>query len=288
MPDSLGTALTGKDLIRRQTIEPSSEAGPQDLAPEAPAPEHMVSDLAAFLGARPDMPDRAEYLFFLTASIVFLLGMLALLGYIYLDPVRERLYRIVLDGERLRAIINGSGSWGPFLFIMVEALQVILMIWPVPMEIAGGFLFGLPLGLVYSVVGLALGSLVAFMLGRWLERRFVARMANPDTMKRIRRLMKREGILAALLLFLVPGIPKDFFCYFLGMSRMSLAFFLVAATLTRLPSTVLFTLQGAQVYKGHYGITLGLVALYLGVAFFLYRRREALYRWVARWHPEEE
>ena len=48
-------------------------------------------DLAAYPAARPDMADRGEYLFFLTASRVFLLGMLAFLGYIYLDPVRERL-----------------------------------------------------------------------------------------------------------------------------------------------------------------------------------------------------
>jgi uncharacterized membrane protein YdjX (TVP38/TMEM64 family) len=234
------------------------------------------------------MPDRAEYLFFLTVSIVFLLGMLVLLGYIYLDPLRERLYRLVLGGEWLRGFIHGAGPWGPLLFILIQAGQVVTMIWPVPLEIAGGYLFGFPVGLLYSVVGLALGSLAAFMLGRWLERRFVARLVGPDTMKRVRRLMKREGILAAFLLFLIPGVPKDFVCYVLGMSRMSLVFFLVAATLTRLPSTVLFTLEGAQVYKGHYGVTLGLVVFYLSLAVFLYRRREALYRWVGRWHAEED
>ena len=46
------------------------------------------------------MADRAEYLFFLTASSVFLLGILAFLGYIYLDPLRERLYRAAYNQER--------------------------------------------------------------------------------------------------------------------------------------------------------------------------------------------
>jgi uncharacterized membrane protein YdjX (TVP38/TMEM64 family) len=100
--------------------------------------------------------------------------------------------------------------------------------------------------------------------------------------------MKREGTLAAFLIFLIPGLPKDFVCYFLGMTRMSLAFFLVIATLARFPGTLLLTLEGAQVYKGHYGITLGLAALYIGLAFLLYRRREALYEWLRRWHPEED
>jgi uncharacterized membrane protein YdjX (TVP38/TMEM64 family) len=233
------------------------------------------------------MADRNEYLFFLTASIVFLLGMVALLGYIYLDPVRERLYQIILDRERIRAVMNGAGSWAPFLFILVQAVQVVLMIWPVPLEIAGGFLFGLSWGLLYSAVGLALGSMVAFLLGRWLERKLVTRL-RPETMQRFRRLIKREGTLAAFLIFLVPGIPKDFVCYFLGATRLSLPFFLVVSILLRLPSTLLFTLQGSEVYRGHYAVTLGLVILYLGLALILLRRREALYRWVSQWHLDEE
>jgi len=155
------------------------------------------------------------------------------------------------------------------------------------MEIAGGFLFGLPWGLLYSALGLALGSVVAFLLGRWLERKFITRL-HPENMRRIRRLIKREGTLAAFLIFLIPGFPKDFVCYFLGATRLSLAFFLVVSTLLRIPSTLLFTLQGAQVYKGHYGITLGLVALYLGLAFLLFRKREALYGWVGQWHLKED
>jgi uncharacterized membrane protein YdjX (TVP38/TMEM64 family) len=246
------------------------------------------SELAEYLGARPDMADRAEYLFFLTASIVFLLGMLAFLGYIYLDPLRERLYQAVLNKERIRAVIGRAGSWGPLLFIAVQAVQVILMVWPVPMEIAGGFLFGMPLGLLYSTLGLTLGSLLAFMLARWLEKRLVARIVSPDRLKRFRELMKREGSLTAFMIFLVPGIPKDFLCYVLGLTRMHLVFFLVATALVRLPGTLLLTLQGAEVYKGNYGFTLGLLALYLGLAYLLYRHRETLYHWVSRWHLEEE
>jgi uncharacterized membrane protein YdjX (TVP38/TMEM64 family) len=169
----------------------------------------------------------------------------------------------------------------------VQAVPVVLMIWPVPLEIAGGFLFGLSWGLLYSAVGLALGSMVAFLLGRWLERKLVTRL-RPETMQRFRRLIKREGTLAAFLIFLVPGIPKDFVCYFLGATRLSLPFFLVVSILLRLPSTLLFTLQGSEVYRGHYAVTLGLVILYLGLVLILLRRREALYRWVSQWHLDEE
>ena len=214
--------------------------------------------------------------------------MVAFLGYIYLNPIRVEFHQLVLERERIRTVIQAAGSWGPLLYIMAQALQVVTIFWPVPLEIAGGFLFGLPLGLLYSILGLALGSMLAFLLGRWLEKKFVARLVHPHTMKHLRNLMKREGSLTAFLLFLIPGIPKDFVCYFLGLTRMSLAFFMVGATVARLPGTVLLSMEGAQVYKGHYAVTLGLAALYIGLAFLLYRHREALYEWVDRWHPAED
>jgi uncharacterized membrane protein YdjX (TVP38/TMEM64 family) len=273
--------------FKEDNVEPPPAVDSPTMAAAAPGHRHHLSEMAELLGAHPDMADRAEYLFFFTATTVFILGGLLWLGYIYLDPVRERLYQLILDKERIRAVMNQAGSWGPVLFIVLQGLQVVTIFWPVPLEIAGGFLFGLPLGFVYSTLGLALGSMTAFLLGRWLERKLVTRLMHPKKMKTVRRLLSREGTLTAFLIFLIPGVPKDFVCYFMGLTRISLGFFLVAATLARLPGVLLFTLEGAEVYQGHYGVTLGLVTLYLGLAYYLYRHREALYRWVERWQPAE-
>jgi uncharacterized membrane protein YdjX (TVP38/TMEM64 family) len=267
-----------------QLMQPSYS--PESFLP--PERDNGLASLAVYLGARPDMPDRRAYLFFLAVSVLVSLGMLAYVGYIFLEPVRRHLYQAVLEPERLRAAVDYFGYWGPLFFIVMQAMQVILMIWPVPFELAGGFLFGLPWGLLYSILGLALGSMLAFLLGRWLEKRFLSRRVNPDTMRLFRRLMKREGTLVALLVFVLPGFPKDVFCYLFGLTRISLVFFLAATTLVRLPSTILFTFQGAQIYQGHYGITLVLLAVYLGLAFLLYRQRSAVYQWLSRWHLEEE
>ncbi len=269
-------------------MKPLNPTHSPETSTAAPETESFLSEMGAWLGARPGMADRAEYLFFLSASLIFLLGILALVGYIYLDPVRERLYEAVLSRDRLRAVIARTGSWGPLLFILVQAVQVILPFWSVPIEIAGGFLFGLPLGLLYSMAGRTLGALLAFMLARWLERRFVVRLVSADRLKRFRKLMKQGGSLAAFAYLLIPGIPKDFIYYLLGLTRMSVEFFLVASFFARLPSTLLFTLQGAEVYEGHFGLTLGLLALSIGLALLLFRHREGLIHWVSRWHPEEE
>ena len=65
--------------------------GPSLSPPRRP---RNLTGPAAYLGARPDVPGRADYLLFLTVSGIFLLGMLAFLRYSNLDPVRERLCHV--------------------------------------------------------------------------------------------------------------------------------------------------------------------------------------------------
>ena len=246
------------------------------------------NDLAALLGAAPDMPNRGEYFFFLAATVLMVMVISSFVGTLILPPIRQTLYLHILHPGKLSAAVQYCGICGPLLFILLVAVQVMLMIWPAPIEMAGGILFGLPLGLLYSILGLALGSALAFLTGRWLGKKVLSRVVSPDTMKIIRRLMRREGALAAFLVFLIPGLPKDVICYVFGMTSISLGFFVAASTLARLPGVLVSVLQGIQMFKGHYGVTWGLLALYVGLAFLLYRHRQAVYQWLRRWQGEED
>ena len=156
-----------------------------------------------------------------------------------------------------------------------------------PLEIAGGFLFGLPLGLAYSMIGLTTGAVLAFLLARWLERTYLSRIIDPGKLRRFRKLMRREGALAAFIIFMVPGVPKDFVSYVLGFTTLSLKFFVVAVAIFRLPSTFLLTLQGAAAAKGNYWLSVGLIGGNYVLAVLIYRYREYLYRWIKAWNLEE-
>jgi uncharacterized membrane protein YdjX (TVP38/TMEM64 family) len=251
-----------------------------------PVSESITAWVGGHLGAGAQMADRNEYLFFLTLSVLFLLGLLATVGYLLLGPLWARMYPILTNKDKVCGLLKTTGSWGPLIYILILALQVLVMIWPMPVEVAGGFLFGLPWGLLYSTAGLALGSTLAFLLGRGLERQFVVKVVPPEKLQRFRLFMKRQGTLAAFLIFLIPAVPKDAVCYVLGLTRMSLKFFVVAVIIARFPNTLLYTLEGAQAYKGNYLMTLGLLACYLGLAMLMYRHRERLYQWISRWHLE--
>lgn len=200
-----------------------------------------------------------------------------------------RYYDAITDKERIQQMLKTVGPLAPLIFIVVQTLQVVFA--PVPGEATGfigGFLFGVPLGMLYSTIGLTLGSTLAFLLGRWLEVHFVARVVSPETLKRFDFLMERQGALVAFFLFIFPGFPKDYLCFILGLSQMPLKLFLVLVTVGRLPGTFMLTLQGAKVYEGDYFISAILIAFCLLLGGVLYYYRETLYTWLARWDHEEE
>jgi len=202
----------------------------------------------------------------------------------WLTPV----YEFLTDKDRVKAAIEAAGPLAPLLFIVIQAFQVILA--PIPGEATGfigGYLFGVPLGLLYSTLGLGLGSLAAFLLGHWLGKRFVTRMVSPETMQRFDFLMERQGALIAFVLFLIPGFPKDYLSFILGLGPMDLWVFLLICTVGRIPGTLMLTLQGAQVYKGNYWTSLVLVGVCVILAALTYYFREKLYNLIRRlekWH----
>jgi uncharacterized membrane protein YdjX (TVP38/TMEM64 family) len=249
--------------------------------------DDLTDGITAYLGVGPGMANRREYLVFLAASLLVSLGILSLLGYIYLWPLLKPYYGLISDKEKISGLILAAGDWAPIVYILLEAGQVLTMFWPVPLEIAGGYLFGLPFGLIYSMIGLTTGGVLAFLLGRWLERTYRRRIIDPVKLENFRKLMKREGTLAAFIIFLVPGVPKDFVSYALGFTTMSLKYFVVAVAVFRLPSTLVLTLQGSEAAKGNYWLSVGLIAGNYLLAVLVYRYREYLYRWIKVWHREE-
>jgi uncharacterized membrane protein YdjX (TVP38/TMEM64 family) len=201
-----------------------------------------------------------------------------------------QIFGICTNKEWIKATLKAAGPLAPLVFILIQGLQVVFA--PIPGEATGfigGYLFGAPLGLLYSTLGLTLGSVLAFLIARWLEERYVKRWIPSEVLQKFDFLMERQGALVAFILFLLPGFPKDYLCFVLGLSRMPFKLFLLICTVGRLPGTLLLTLQGAKVYKGDYYSTLIILGLCLVLVVLLGYYREPVYRWIKRFdHPEEK
>jgi uncharacterized membrane protein YdjX (TVP38/TMEM64 family) len=225
--------------------------------------------------------------------LAFLGLVLLFLGFHYRNYIWGQacqLAGICANKEWTKSTLKAAGPLAPVFFIVIQALQVVFA--PIPGEatgFVGGYLFGVPLGLLYSTLGLTLGSILAFLIARWLEERYVARWVPKEILEKFDFLMERQGALISFVFFIVPGFPKDYLCFVLGMSHMPFKLFLLICAVGRIPGTLMLTLQGAQVYKGNYYSTLVLVGLCLVLIGVLAYYREALYRWIQRFdHPDSQ
>jgi uncharacterized membrane protein YdjX (TVP38/TMEM64 family) len=74
--------------------------------------------------------------------------------------------------EELRIFLGKHPYLGPILFIVFQALQVIIA--PIPGEVTGflaGFFFGAFKGCLISTFGIIIGSSFAFYIGRFFKKK---------------------------------------------------------------------------------------------------------------------
>ncbi len=193
------------------------------------------------------------------------------------------LVRLYVDKRFLKHTLREWGVLGPVIFMGLQALQVIIA--PIPGEltgILGGYLFGEWVGLFYSTIGLTVGSVVAFAVGRWFGAHYVQKFVSPDVWRKMGFIVEAEGAILCFIIFLVPGLPKDMTCYLFGLSPMPFWVFALVSTLGRIPGTWILSAQGARTESGNYVQAILLTAIVVAVALPLYYYRNRLIEWFRR------
>jgi uncharacterized membrane protein YdjX (TVP38/TMEM64 family) len=200
-----------------------------------------------------------------------------------------KLYSLYQDHQEFKKTISSYGAYGPLAYILLQVLQVVIA--PIPggaVEFLGGVLFGVKAGFIYSMIGLTLGSWLAFNLARIFEKVAVEKFVSEQTMKKFDYLVEHQGAILSFILFLIPGFPKDALCYILGLTPMHLGIFLIISTVGRIPGTLMATLQGTKAFEHQYIpflILLGLSALVI-LIFYIYH--EEIHNWVKKFKEDKK
>jgi uncharacterized membrane protein YdjX (TVP38/TMEM64 family) len=196
-------------------------------------------------------------------------------------PSYRFMVRLFEDRHLLSEFTHEWTTLAPLLFVALQAAQVVIS--PIPGDATGflgGYLFGESRGLVYSMIGLTLGSVAAFAVGRRLGGPYVRRWVSPATWDRLGFIIEAEGAVLCFIIYLIPGLPKDTICYLFGMSPMPLWVFAIASTLGRIPGTWLLSAQGAHTARGNYRWVVGITAIVVAVALPLYYYRRRIVGWL--------
>ena len=192
--------------------------------------------------------------------------------WIWREPLQS-----LADREMVQAWVAQLGPWGPFATIGLSAVQVVLA--PIPGQFIGlinGYLYGVALGTLYSMIGLVIGTVTTMVLARRLGRPLVERLVEKDQLERWDKITAGHGPQFFFLTFLFPFLPDDVICLVIGLSPLSIPRMVVLATLGRLPGVVVSSCVGAQGYTLPRWAWIPLAAGASGLAWLFWRYQKVM------------
>jgi len=172
------------------------------------------------------------------------------------------------DQEKMRQSIESFGVFGPLIYMLLQATQVLIA--PIPGQITGlasGYLFGPYLGLLYSMIGAAIGFTIIFILTRKFGRPLVERFFDKKHIEKFDYITKTNGVMTLFLIFLLPAFPDDLICFLAGLTKIPIRTLILISVLGRLPGYYLLALTGSDLAHG--GISPGILTAVIVALFFI-------------------
>ena len=169
--------------------------------------------------------------------ILCVLIFLCIAGAVFFAICATGIIKKITSIEALRDYISEFGNMAVFLFILFSFLQVIIL--PVPGSVtvaAGVALFGPLKCSIFSFIGITLGSIVAFTIGRVVGEKAVRWIVGEETLKKWLQKLKGKDYLILSIMFLLPLFPDDVLCFVAGLSSMTWTYFIVIIVITRVTS----------------------------------------------------
>lgn len=207
----------------------------------------------------------------ITALLILSLLLFAILWFLPSNWLGS-LLEIFTERQRLIDWVSGYGKYAPMAFIALQAFQVIIA--PFPGELTGaigGALFGGIWGTVYATIGLIIGSGTAFLIGRYFAH-LIERHTHSERFEHYMAYLKHEkAFYYIIILFIVPGFPKDILSYISGLSPVGFWTFLFLSNLARLPGTLMLCMSGDFVMTGNWSWLIAIAILSL-VVFLIGRQ----------------
>jgi len=191
---------------------------------------------------------------------------LVVVGYEYYS----KYFYLFASPESIKKFIMSYGAYAFAVFIMLQVLQVIAFFIPGELvQIAGGYIYGTVLGGVISLLGITIGSAIAYTVANVYGKPFVKKFISEKNFKVIERILELGSKrFVVFLIYVIPGIPKDIVAYICGISNITFKEFIVYSTLGRIPCIFLSSYFGSQLIVGN-RLLLILIAVVVSLIFII-------------------
>lgn len=214
--------------------------------------------------------------------VILIITILLLIGLtIYLFPMIGKLFD-EQEREIFKEEIQSTGIKGMLMLLGLQGVQILLPIIPgEPIEILAGMCFGPVGGLIFLMLSSCLITALIFFTVRKLGKSFVYGVCSEEKIKKLEnsKLFKNSKKIEyiMLILFLIPGTPKDLLVYIAGLLPLKPLRFILISAFARIPSMISSTMAGASIVEGNLKLGIILYAitfLIVGIVIFIAQKRD--------------
>ena len=181
-----------------------------------------------------------------------------------------------VDPEEVQDFVASFGPWAPAVYMALFSLLPAVFFPVAVLALAGGLLFGLWAGSIYTFLGAMINCTVMFWLARTVGYEKVKALVDSKLSEkwqnRLNAAAGREGFLLLIILRLIPAVPYNLINYAFGLTRMTYPAYLLASAVGIIPGTFVFINIGDKamdVTSPGFWVAIGLLVLLLVVTTVL-------------------
>ena len=188
-------------------------------------------------------------------ALILIISIL-LIATIYMIPIMREI-KTPAGQAQFKEKIKNSGIIGVLILFGLELSQIILAILPgEPIEILAGICFGPIWGTIFLMISVFIITCIIYFLVKSLGKNFIYEFFPKEKINKLEnsKLLKDEKKieLTMIILFLIPGTPKDLLVYIGALLPMKSSRFVAIATLLRFPSIISSTIAGDNIIEGQW------------------------------------
>ena len=150
----------------------------------------------------------------------------------------------VISPQQLQNALQGLGPLAVAGYIVLFTVLPAFFFPVAVLALAGGLLFGLLWGSVYTFLGAMLNCTVMFLIARGIGRdrirNLVAKKLSPVWQQRLSHMGGSRGALLLVVLRLIPAVPYNLINYAFGLTDMKLPTYLLSSAIGIIPGTLAF------------------------------------------------
>lgn len=215
---------------------------------------------------------------------LILIGVLAIISLGVLIALYGRpLWELFSSRDRIEALVEDAGPWGPLVFILLQMVQVVAA--PIPGQVTSfvaGFLFGTFWGTVYTMIGITIGFTLVIVLARKLGRPFVEYFVDKKKLEKFDYLAESQGVFIFFLMALLPFFPDDLICFIAGLTKIRIRTLVIVTFLGRLPGNIVYAFAGQGVAEANTRIIAPVIGVGLVLSGLVWWKRAQIEQFAQR------